>query len=105
MTCCIISFELCQQDDRQEADLLAALEVFEGEIEGRFGEQNGNELLADIEGEGAFSVRNLGAGDGGLIAGGLETMLPFAAALEEVGDSDIELLSFIEVFAGKILGA
>jgi len=57
--------------------LLKALEVFEGEIEGRFGEQNGNELLADIEGEGAFSVRNLGAGDGGLIAGGLETMLPF----------------------------
>jgi len=62
-------------------------------------------LLADIEGEGAFGVGDLGAGDGGLIAGGLETMLPFAAALEEVGDSDIELLSFIEVFAGKILGA
>jgi len=62
-------------------------------------------LLADVEGEGAFGVGDLGAGDGGLIAGGLETMLPFAAALEEVGKSDIELLGFVEIFAGKVLRA
>ena len=62
-----------------------------------------HKLLADTERQRAFGVRNLGARHRGLVAGGLQPMLSFFAALEEVAESNVELLGHIDVVAGEIL--
>ena len=52
---------------------------------------------ATLKVSGALPVGYLGTGDGGLIAGGLEAALPLAAAFEKVSDTDIELLSHVQI--------
>ena len=83
--------------------LLEALQVLERELQSGFRQQNADELLANVESQGSFGVGDLGAGDGRLIAGSLQTPLPFVAAFEQVSDPNIELLSLIQIVAGKIL--
>ena len=61
------------------------LEIFQillCELQRRFRQQNADELLPDIERQSAFGIRDLGAGDCRLILGGLQTPLPFVAALK-----------------------
>jgi hypothetical protein len=72
-------------------------------LKSRFRQQNADELLAHVERQGAFGVGDLGARDGRLIAGGLQPPLPLVTAFEEVPDPNIELLSFVQIFPGKIL--
>ena len=75
--------------------VLKALKVQQRKPQSGFGQQHGDELLAHVESESAFGVRNLGAGYGCLVDGSLQAALPFVAALEQVPNSDVELLDLI----------
>ena len=83
--------------------LLKAFQVFERELKSRFRQQNADELLADVEGQRALGVGNLGARNGRLIAGSLQPPLPLVTAFEEIADPDIELLGFVQILPGKVL--
>ena len=75
--------------------LLKTFQVLERKLEGRFRQQNADELLAYIKRQGALGVGDLGARDGRLITGSLQPPLPLVTAFEEIPDPNIELLSFV----------
>src|ERR1035441_3588858 len=83
--------------------LLKAFQILERKLERRFRQQNADELLAYIKRQRALCVGNLGARDGRLITGGLQTALTLVTAFEKVRDPNIELLSFVQILPGKIL--
>ncbi len=82
--------------------LLEALQVLERKTEGRFSQQDGDKLLADIEGQSALGVGNLGASDGGLVLGRLQAMLAFAPTLKEISQPGIELLNFSHIVGVEV---
>ena len=83
--------------------LLKAFQILGRESQRRFRQQNADELLAHVECQGPLGIGDLGAGDGGLIAGRLQAPLPLVAAFEEVADPNIELLGFVQIVPGEIL--
>ena len=68
-----------------------------------FRQQHADELLAHIESQASFGIGDLGACDGRLIASGLQAPLPLVTTFEQVPDPNIELLSLVQIVAGKIL--
>jgi len=65
--------------------------------------KNADELLAYVESQRSFGVGDLGTSDGSLIASGLQAPLPLVTTFEQVPDPNIELLSLVQIFLGKIL--
>ena len=84
--------------------LLKALQILLGKAQGRFRQQDGDELLAHIECQGAFGIRNLAASDRGLVLCSLQSVLSFVAALEEVSKSDVELLHLAQIVGREVGG-
>ena len=83
--------------------LLEALQVLLGKPQGRLRQQNADELLPHIEDESALSIGNLRLGYRCLIARRLQPSLSLLAALEQITDSDIELLRLVQIVAAKVV--
>ena len=79
--------------------LLKVLQVLLGKLQRRLRQQPADELLADIEDQGAFRIGDLRTGDGSCIPGGLQPVLTFPAAFEEVAEADVELLYLVQIAA------
>jgi hypothetical protein len=62
-------------------------------------------LLAYVESQGPLGVVDLGTCDRRLITRSPQPPLPLVAALEQVPDPNIELLSLIQILRGEILRA
>ncbi len=76
-----------------------------GELQRGFGQQHADEFLAHIEGQTALSVGHLGACHRRCVPCSLQTVLTFLTPLEQVAESNVELLSLVEIIAGEILRA
>ena len=61
--------------------------------------------MTHVEGESSFGVGDLGARDGRLITSCLQPALALVATFEEISDTDIELLGFVQILSRKILRA
>lgn len=76
---------------------LETVEILFGKIDRGLREDDVDELLGNVEDEGALVVGDLRASDGGLILGGLQAMLAFLAALEGVAEAQVELSLVVDV--------
>src|SRR3984957_14190304 len=83
---------------------LEAFQIRQSERQRRFGQQDADKLLSHVKSEGALGVRDLSAGDRGLILRGLQPALPFVTAFKEIRQPDVELLGQIQILGGKIAG-
>jgi len=83
---------------------LEAVEILPGKIERGLCKQGGDELRRDIEGELAFVVSHLRAGDGRLVFGGLQTMLAFFPAFKRVADAQIKLSIVFQIVRVELAG-
>ena len=85
--------------------VLKILQVLLGKLQRRFGQQHADKLLSYVESQRALGVRHLGAGNRGLVAGGLQAPLPFVSALEQIRNPDVELLGQVQIVGGEITRA
>src|SRR5208337_9788 len=84
--------------------LLEAVQILLRELQGRFRQQNINELLTDVEDKLSLTVGDLRAHHGGLILRGLKAVLALLAALEQVAQAGIELRLLVNVVRAELVG-
>ena len=75
---------------------LKAVKVLPGEVERRFGQQNVDELLSDIEGQGALVVDNLRARHRRLVPGSTDPRGAFMTSLPGEGRTQVEFSDVIQ---------
>ena len=87
------------------ADIHRVLEAFEilvGQLQGRFGKFDVDELSGDAESKAAFVVVDLRSCDGCLVFGCLQAVLSLLAALEQIADTQVELRRVVDVIGGEL---
>ena len=77
--------------------LLKAVQIHLRELKIGLGQQRADELLRDIGGQGALVVGDGRDGDCGLIARGLQAVLAFLAALDQVAEAEVELRVVVDI--------
>src|SRR5262249_24359091 len=84
---------------------LKAVRVLLRQIERRLRQQHRNELLARVEDQRSFVVRNGRPRYRGLVLRRLQPVLAFFSSLDEIADADVELRLILEIVGAELTRA